>query len=406
MALTTFIARWVFPVDQPPIKRGTVTIEDGIITDVAPQGTRKVDVDLGNAAIVPGFVNAHTHLDLSDAQGAYPPTSDFTAWLRQVVNHRRQQSPVHVQRAVADGIRESLSYGVTAIGDIAVHGASWDLLAASPLDAVVYHEAIGINEGRGSATFERIRDWFESRPRLPHCRPGISPHAPYTVGRWLLQKLVEYRQAKRASGIEVPFALHLAETRDELELLSARTGRFVEFLQQLGIYDAAALTIDLATWLACDDAAFIHANYADPAQLARSRPRAVVYCPRTHAAFGHAPYPLREYLAAGVTVALGTDSPASNPDLNVLGEAQHVFEQFPDVGGASVLRMLTANGARALSDDFARRTGTLSPGKDATFNVLLLPNRDEADPHRLLFDGASQITRVMIRGQWMSRTGL
>src|SRR4051794_9314170 len=189
----TYTARWIFPVDQPPVQNGTITIQGSTISNVAPRGTKQADVALGNVAIVPGFVNAHTHLDLSDAAGLYPPTADFTMWLRQVIGHRRRQSPEGLLAALTAGIRESLRFGVTALGDISAQGSSWDALAESPLSAVIYHEAIGLSQERGAACFERVRDWFETRPSLSNCKPGISPHAPYTVGRSLLEKVVAFR---------------------------------------------------------------------------------------------------------------------------------------------------------------------------------------------------------------------
>jgi cytosine/adenosine deaminase-related metal-dependent hydrolase len=346
MSSKSYTSRWVFPVDQPPVENGIIMIQGSTISSVAPRGTKQADVDLGNVAIVPGFVNAHTHLDLSDAAGLYPPTADFTLWLRHVIGHRRRQSPEGLLAAITAGIRESLRFGVTALGDISAKGSSWDALAESPLGAVIYHEAIGLSQERGAACFERVRDWFETRPALMNCKPGISPHAPYTVGRSLLEKVVAFRAAKLAAGASVPLAIHLAETRAELELLLERSGPFVEFLQEFGVYDSNALATDMDAFYDIADASFVHANYANPVQLVHSGPRAVIYCPRTHAAFGHTPYRLREFLQAGITVALGTDSLASNPDLNVLLDARHVFGQFPDLPGATLLGMITANGAK------------------------------------------------------------
>src|SRR5438094_559192 len=94
----TLTARWVLPVDQPPLARATVTICNDQIVAVERAGERAADLDLGNVAILPGLVNAHTHLDLSDALGKCPPSADFCAWLRAVIAHRRQQTPEDVTR--------------------------------------------------------------------------------------------------------------------------------------------------------------------------------------------------------------------------------------------------------------------------------------------------------------------
>src|ERR1019366_5682554 len=125
----TYTARWIFPVSSPPLERGTISIAADKIVAVEPHGTRTPDVDLGNVAILPGFVNAHTHLDLTGARGQCPPTPDFTQWLRQVIAFRHGRAPEQVQADIAVGLAECLRFGTTLIGDIAAGGASWDLLA-------------------------------------------------------------------------------------------------------------------------------------------------------------------------------------------------------------------------------------------------------------------------------------
>ena len=119
----TLTARWIFPVAGPPLERGTLTIRGEQIVAVEPRGRRTADQDLGNAAILPGLVNAHTHLDLSLAR--VTPSDDFTAWLRAVVAHRRSQTPKQVQDAVMFGLSECLRFGTTLVGDISADGASW-----------------------------------------------------------------------------------------------------------------------------------------------------------------------------------------------------------------------------------------------------------------------------------------
>src|SRR3982074_1177633 len=109
----TLTARWVFPVERPPLPRGTATVCGERISAVEPCGRRGADLDLGNAAILPGLVNAHTHLDLTGLRGQGPPTADFTAWLRGVVRHRRQLTPAQVESDIRAGLAESLAHGTT-----------------------------------------------------------------------------------------------------------------------------------------------------------------------------------------------------------------------------------------------------------------------------------------------------
>ena len=140
---------------------------------------------------------------------------------------------------------------------------------------------------------------------------------------------------------------------------------------------------------------FVHGNY-----LARDtaiRPRdTLVYCPRTHAAFGHAPHPFRHFLARGVRIALGTDSLASNPDLDLLAEARFLHRLHPDLPGDELLRLATLSGAEALG--WADQTGSLEVGKSADLVVLPLPEREDADPHSLLFASTLPVRPVLFRG--------
>jgi cytosine/adenosine deaminase-related metal-dependent hydrolase len=390
----TVSARWIFPVSGPPLERGTVTVAGATIEAVEPHGRRTADFDLGNVAILPGLVNAHTHLDLSGMRGLAPPSPDFTAWLRQVIAHRRGRSPEHVRDDVGRGLAESLRFGTTLLGDVSGDGGSWDVLAEAPGRAVVCREFLGLPADRASGAWERLDRWLASRSATPSCRPGVSPHAPYSVRASLF-----FAAATRG----VPVAVHLAETAEEQELLILWRGPFVPFLQELGVWAPDGLAEDtdhvLRLLHGTSPTLLVHGNYLAPAATI-SRNASIVYCPRTHAAFGHPPHPFREFLARGVRVALGTDSLASNPDLDLLAEARFLHLRYPDVPGPVLLRMATLSGAEALG--WADETGSLEPGKSADFAVVALPNEDDADPHRLVLASDRAVCAVLCRGHWVN----
>src|SRR5262249_32608442 len=141
-------ARWVFPVDSPPLERGVVVVQGERILAVEPPGRRTADVDLGNAAILPGLVNAHTHLDLSGLRRQTPPGPDITDRLRAVSRQRRSQSAAQVEQGVRAGLAESLACGTTLLGDVSGQGLSWPVLAEAPVRAVVFHEILGLPRDR------------------------------------------------------------------------------------------------------------------------------------------------------------------------------------------------------------------------------------------------------------------
>jgi cytosine/adenosine deaminase-related metal-dependent hydrolase len=142
---------------------------------------------------------------------------------------------------------------------------------------------------------------------------------------------------------------------------------------------------------------FAHCNYL-PSDTHFASNQTIVYCPRTHAAFGHPPHPFREFLKRGVRVCLGTDSLASNPDLDILAEARFLHAKYPDFPGATLLKMITLSGAEALG--WADETGSLEPGKSADFVAVPLPDREAADAHILLFADQPGERLTLFRGEW------
>jgi cytosine/adenosine deaminase-related metal-dependent hydrolase len=397
--LRTLTARWVFPVDGPPLEGGTVGFAGPHIVAVDPAGVRTPDWNLGNAAVIPGLVNCHTHLDLTGLRGQCPPTPDFTAWLRSVIRHRRAASEDETRAAVRTGLAESLAAGVTLLGDVTARGASLPILAAGAGRSVVFHEVLGLPLDRAEKARDEVRSWLTNTPATPTCRPSVSPHAPYSVRPFLFDAAADL-----ARSLNVPLATHVAETREELELLATHSGPFVDFLTELGVWDPDGLagsTVEIVRrCLRAARALLVHANYL-PADAPVPPWATIIYCPRTHAAFGHAAHPFRGFLARNVRVALGTDGLASNPDLDLLAEAQFLHSSFPDFPGATLLRMATLSGAEALGWD--DETGSLTPGKSADLVVVPLSERDAVDPHELLWTAPPAPRGVLWRGEWLHR---
>jgi len=389
MNALSLTARWVFPVAGPPVERGVVAIRDGRIEAVHPRGERTADLDLGNVALVPGFVNPHTHLDLSGARGVVPPTTAdrFTDWLRGVIAFRRGRTAEQVRTDIRAGIDESLRSGVTLLGDIAVDESSAAAIRESPLRAVVFREVIGLSAERFEMNAAAAR-----QVDTPLVRRGLSPHAPYSVN---------HDRAMTLLAEPGPKCVHLAESLAEMELLASRSGPFVEFLSELGIWNPDAIRFSAEEFvrrnLAPDSPRlFIHVNHLPPGMPFGSN-QSIVYCPRTHAAFGHPPHPFREFVRRGVRIAFGTDSLASNPDLDILAEARFVHARDPDIPGETLLRTITLAGAEALG--WASETGSLEAGKSADAVAIPLPNR-EGEPHELLLADHPGDRRTMFRGAW------
>ena len=265
-------------------------------------------------------------------------------------------------------------------------------------------EVICLAEDRFDSTLARVSEELRTPHGPRRWRRGISPHAPYTLHPELFGRLVQL-----AIDRHVPMAFHLAESPQELELLATGRGPFRELLESVGVWNPAAFAVprrplDYLRRLAQSQRALVvHGNYLDDEELAflaEHRDRlAVVYCPRTHAFFRHRRHPLPQLVAAGATVAIGTDSRASNPDLSVLAELRFVASKFAEIAPAQILELGTLAGAWALGT--ADESGSLEPGKFADLVVVELPEEPDRDPFRLLFDSGLPVLGTMFRGHWV-----
>jgi aminodeoxyfutalosine deaminase len=409
--MLAFRARYVFPIDgAPPLRDGIVAIDHdrivavGDATSTVAQEFGSAARDLGNVAILPGLINAHTHLEFSDVRAPLAaPGMAFADWIRLVVRNRRARSSEI--DSIALGIAESSAHGVTAIGEIA--STLWLRDVAWPVEITEFCEVIAFRSGPDDARFSAAVNATASADDggfewSDVFRPGLSPHTPYTVRPELIRRLVGLSAERR-----IPLAHHLAETREELTLLRDGTGPLVEMMQEFGQWDAEAIPagsrpMDYLQMLAAGHRALvIHGNYLDDDEIAflaaKSERMSVVYCPRTHAFFGHEAYPLAKMLAAGVNVALGTDSRASNPDLSVLAEFQFAAKQHAAVAPERLLRMVTADAAKALGRD--AEIGTLSAGKFADLAIVELPKFAADDPYELLLDSNCRVAATIFRGK-------
>ena len=388
----------------------TVTIEDGMVVGIA-SGRLVPSIDLGDVALIPGLVNAHTHLEFSLIETPIPTNQRFTDWIRCVVGHRRSH-PDSTRAAIRAGMDETIRSGTTLVGDIATTGWGADDYLAVGFRGVVYQELLGLTEERIASQLDvaqaRCKD---SESFSASFLLGLSPHAPYSVHPTLFQSSVE-----TASHSAVPVAMHLAETQAELELLADGTGEFREMLSDFGLWRerlfGGSCPMDYLSVLAKSPRSLVvHGNYLNEMELqflARQPAMTLVYCPRTHAAFGHRPHPWRRLLELGGSVAIGTDSRASNPDLSLFAELQFLATLEPDLSHLELLRLGTEAGRFALTGVTCqkstmlgkRRNSEMADRELADFCVVGWNSAITADPERNLFASGNRVLATMIAGEW------
>ncbi len=407
----TLRARHVLPIAANPIEDGWVRIERGFIRAMGRGRPTGPVHDLGDAIILPGLVNAHTHLEFSDIDRPLAGGGGLPGWIERVVALRKARAAGGADEArrlagaVAAGLAESAAAGVTAIGEIAT--APHPAAQATGPAVRVFRETLGLSAAAMAGASSGLRRDLD-RLAGGGVAVGISPHAPYSVGRLLGGQAVSEAARRR-----LPVAMHLAESPDEAELLATGGGAFRPLLERLGAWrpDAPPQLLPVADWITLLARAprglVVHGTFLpdDPpalARLARHRDRlGVVVCPRTTRSLGGRLPPVQAFHAAGIRVAIGTDSRASNPDLAVLPECRALVEAGL-VRPAKALAMATLHGAWALA--FERRCGILAPGRPADL-AILRPAGKQADPCEAALDPATEVAATLRRGRVIALAG-
>jgi cytosine/adenosine deaminase-related metal-dependent hydrolase len=366
-----FRARWVLPIDRAPVSEGWVEVTDGRITAMGQGRPRGDAQDLGDVALLPGLVNAHTHLELSWMAGRVPPSGSMTEWIRTLMDVRRAGPPggdAEVVEAMTRAAVTMRATGTVLVGDISNTLASPHVLTATDLGGVVFHELIGFNPVDPA---QQVRDAWERvnavqlmEPRNPIVLSVVA-HAPYSVAPSLFTEI-----ARRAAG--TPLSVHLGESVEEIEFLRSGSGPMRQMLETLGVWSGlwTAPGTDPVRYLASlgylqRGVLIVHGVHLtdDGLDQLRAAGAVLVTCPRSNLWVGSGPPRLPHFYASRVPVAIGTDSLASAPSLNLFDELAEMRRIAPEVAAGALLDSATRRGADALG--FGRDYGTLAVGKRA-----------------------------------------
>jgi aminodeoxyfutalosine deaminase len=393
---TVHHARWVLPISQPPIENGWVEIDAGRVIAVgrehrAPStehrgpstkhrgpSTKHPDSGTQHSApstehvILPGLVNAHTHLELSWMRNQVPPARSMPQWVERLMALRRTVGH-EPSEPIADAIRESRAAGTVLFGDVTNTLASYEPLASSGMSAAVFRELLGFNVADPDGTVKGAQAQLEKLRPVARLRSSVVPHAPYSVSPALLRAIAD-------ASKDALVSIHLGESPEELDFLESGGGAWRSLLTSLGVWTdqwrpprrgpvdyvaSHGLLNQRLLAVHC-----VHLTERELAMLAEAG-ASVVTCPRSNQWVGAGVPPIESFYRSGVRVAVGTDSLASVGDLNVFSELRLMRQIAPGIPAREILASATRHGADALG--FGDTLGTIEPGKRAELITVSVP---------------------------------
>jgi cytosine/adenosine deaminase-related metal-dependent hydrolase len=405
-----YAASYLLSSAAPPHTGGAIAVAEGRIVDTGPLARLRTEYgapvrEFPGCVIMPGLVNAHTHLELTHFPSwklrkgiDYSPRT-YVDWVIQVIKIRRSLTRQELEHSVREGIRVSLECGTTTIGEILSDRALIPLYDAAGLSGRLFIEAIGQEPDHCARLLAEIDNTLATFPAGPF-RPGVSPHAPHTLSSRFMRDV-----SALARHYSLPTAIHLAESREEGAFFHDSGGKIAELLYPFAGWepyippprrttpaaylDSLGALIPAASLVHC-----VHVTPAD-AHLLKERGATVILCPRSNdrLVVGKAPVALLK--KTGIPLALGTDSLASNDSLSLWDEMRFLRREFPGTfSPAELLDLVTINAARALSLD--GETGSLEKGKRADFLVMKTSSPAHELAEALIEEG--QIEEVFVGG--------
>jgi aminodeoxyfutalosine deaminase len=329
-----------------PIENGELIIKEGEIVAISPvEREAEVTLDLSDHLLMPGFVNAHCHLGLSALESKLSPGKTFANWIGDLIPLNAALNDEERIRAIGIGADEMKASGVTGLADYVADPALLDSIFDLGFRSVLFLETIGFQEEKAEAVAEEVEAILKNHE--PNCSLGIAPHAPYSVSAKLWQRLDQL--AKKYGCL---LSTHLAETDEEIQFIEKGEGPLVDLLKDMQVFDMSWRVPGMtpARYLksmnVLSGTVAVHCNFIeydmDTVQAAVFCPKSTCWFRRTHI------LPVRKMLDAGIRVALGTDSLASNDSLNFLEEIRMADKLLPDVSRKEILMMATRFGGEIL----------------------------------------------------------
>jgi cytosine/adenosine deaminase-related metal-dependent hydrolase len=424
-------ARTVVTMDRAPIENGAVAVSGNRVVAVGPFNEIKArnagnHLDLGEKVLLPGLINAHCHLDYTCLRGKIPPHESFTDWIRAINAEKSKLSLKDYLASINDGFQEAKRFGTTTIANLTAFPElisqvqppirTWwfaeliDIRAPERADEFVDSAIDALRSSMACANISAPSNRPRSRKIAALQTPqwGLAPHAMFTASKDLFRRCEEIAQKN-----DILLTMHLAESREEMEMFRDASGPLYEFIKSIGrpMNDCGNKT-PLERFLSTPSTSLrmgsggvlppwivVHLNELterDFDLLERSDPKfQIVHCPRSHNYFGHSPFGFERLHSLAFNVCLGTDSLASNHTLSLFDEMRAFQKNFPNISPEEILRLVTVNPARALR--YENALGQIRHGFRA--DLIAVPSSGSTDAFEQIIAFAGSVKFVMVNGQ-------
>ena len=385
MKNTIYKARWILPQTSPAIEDGAVLVENNRITavgraaEILPlKNSQTRLIDYQEAVIVPSWINAHAHLELSALKGGINDFRNFVEWIEQLIALRDSISSEQIIASAKAGAKDLRASGCALVGDISNGDLLADRMFVPGLQRLVFFELLGFQQKKAEEIFEQARE----KGARENPQAMLAAHAPYSSSMALMKKI---------AGVSKPFTIHLAESPEENVFLCEGSGPIRTFLQKRDVWDKnwkvpgkRPVEYLMKYGLLSVNTLLVHGVQVNDADLnmIKESGATVCICPRSNEKTAVGKAPLEKYLQKGILLTLGTDSLASNVDLDMNNEIYYTVRNYPQVPPQALIKMATMNGARILGRE--GELGSLQAGKKASFNVFVSKDTINNDPEEFV----------------------
>lgn len=408
MSKIILFAEKVLPISIPPLDGYAVIIEQGSIIDIetiseAERRNPYADkIRLEGAVIMPGFVNLHTHLELTGLKGKITEGLDFYDWIKELVKQKMVMTKKEYEDGVHMGIKEMISTGTTSVGEITLESISPYILNNYGIRGKVFYEVLGPSEFLAGYLWFRKKREFKRFKDSDLLKAGISPHSCYSLSRGLLKRVSDYSLKHGVS-----LSSHISETEEEKRFVREGKGKIKEFIEGLGFtpplpsYSDSPIEYFKELGLLRKDFIGAHSVWVNKKDIdiMKESSVSVAHCPRSNTNLNVGKAPVVDFIKEGINVGLGTDSLASNKSLNMWDEMRMAYKLHSSDGlmPIDIFKMATINGAKALG--LEDKVGTIDVGKKADIIAVRMPKDLSGDIYSDLLRETRDVLLTMVSGR-------